>query len=332
MSDKTENINNILSLFKIQATCQHITESPNATYYDLALAPGFRIRAIEKYLAELTLALRLSYLPTIKILNDQGILRLECIKNNAHQKVNLFDLGYKSIRPAGKLTCLLGETIQGEPLWFDVSESPHILIAGATGSGKSTLLHTLIANFLLYPKVSLSLMDPKNVEFYSYGEMEHKRITVSFDYEECLDKIEALSIEMEERYRSIREFKMDRSDIPYIVLIIDEFADLISQDRTGRFYAALCRLSQKSRAANIHIILSTQRPSIDVVSGTIKANFPTRIACKVSSGVDSRVILDTVGAQNLLGRGDALLKTNEPELHRFQVAYTSADEIKRYFK
>lgn len=328
--DNVEKLNNILGAFKIGATCRNFTEHKNICFYDIELKPGARIRDVERYLSELSLALRVSGKPSLKLLSDQGLLRFEFVKAQT-DKIDLFSLGYGLPRPTGKLTCLLGETHEGNPLWIDIANNPHMLIAGCTGSGKSTLLHTLIANLLLYPKASIVLMDPKNIEFYKYAEMKLKRIQVSYEYEDCLSKIESLCSEMDERYQLIRDFRVTVDHFPYIILIIDEFADLIQQDASKRFHAALCRLAQKSRAAGIHIIISTQRPSVDVVDGTIKANFPARISCKVATGVDSRVILDANGAQNLIGSGDALLKNNEHDLQRFQVAFTSPDQIKMYF-
>lgn len=328
--DNVEKLNTILDAFKIKAVCRNFTEYKNISSYDIELKPGSRIRDVEKYLNEIAFSLRVEGKPALKLLSEQGLLRFEFVKSQ-HNKINLFELGYGLSRPTGKLTCLLGETHEGNPLWIDIVNNPHMLIAGCTGSGKSTLLHVLIANLLLYPKASIILMDPKNIEFHKYAEMKLDRVQVSYDYEECLHQLETLSLEMEERYTLIRDFKITVELFPYIILIIDEFADLIQQDLKKRFHSLLVKLAQKSRAAGIHIIISTQRPSVDVVDGTIKANFPSRIACKVASGVDSRVILDTNGAQNLIGCGDALLKNHELSLQRFQVAFTSPDEIQTYF-
>ena len=325
-----EELNNLFLAFKIRAICRNHLEYKGLSSFDIELKPGARIRDVEKYLDEISLALRFSGKPTLKILGQEGILRLE-IANQCNNAVNLFSLGYNLPRPAGKLTCLLGETYEGNPLWIDLINNPHMLIAGASGSGKSTLLHALIANLLLHPKTSIVLMDPKNIEFYRYAEMRMDRVQVLYDYQECLGKMEELCQEMEERYRLIREHGIALATFPYIVLIIDEFADLMQQDFDKKLSLALCRLAQKSRAAGIHLIISTQRPSVDVIDGIIKANFPARISCKVSSGVDSRVILDANGAQHLMGKGDALLKNSQFDMERFQVAFTSPEEIGMYF-
>jgi DNA segregation ATPase FtsK/SpoIIIE, S-DNA-T family len=328
--DSVEKLNLILSYFKIAANCKKFSEFKNTCSYDIELKPGTRIRDFQKYIDELALILRIPGKPSLHLLNNEGLLRFEFVKAQS-AKINLFQLGYGLSRPAGNLTALLGETPQGDPIWMDIAENPHLLIAGASGSGKSTLLHNLIANLLLHPKASVVLMDPKNIEFYKYADMKLDRMKVLFDYEECLFEIESLSAEMDERYRVIRELKVFPNYFPYVVLMIDEFASLIQQDVGKRFHQALCKLSQKSRAANIHIIISTQRPSVDVLDGTIKANFPARIACKVSSNVDSRVILDAPGAQDLMGCGDALIRNSKYDLQRFQIAFTSPDEVNRYF-
>jgi S-DNA-T family DNA segregation ATPase FtsK/SpoIIIE len=135
---------------------------------------------------------------------------------------------------------------------------------------------------------------------------------------------------MEERYAMMRSGK-PVTDFPYILFMVDEFADLIMQDKDDLFFMKLCRLAQKCRAARISIILSTQRPSVNIINGAIKANFPARIACKVASHVDSKVILDVTGAENLLGKGDALLRDNFRHMERFQVAYTDAAEVSKFF-
>jgi DNA segregation ATPase FtsK/SpoIIIE, S-DNA-T family len=328
--DSVEKLNLVLNSFKIAANCKKFSEYKNTCSYDIELKPGARIRDFQKYINELALTLRIPGKPSLHVLNDEGLLRFEFIKARA-EKINLFQLGYGLPRPTGNLTALLGESPQGEPIWMDLVDNPHLLIAGASGSGKSTLLHNLIANLLLHPKTSIVLMDPKNIEFYKYVNMKSDRIKVHFDFQDCLAEIESLAAEMDERYRVLRELRVSPNYFPYIVLMIDEFASLIQQDDEKRFHRALCKLSQKSRAANIHIVISTQRPSVDVLDGTIKANFPARIACKVSSGIDSRIVLGANGAQELMGYGDAIIQNVKYDLQRFQIAFTSPEEVNRYF-
>jgi DNA segregation ATPase FtsK/SpoIIIE, S-DNA-T family len=313
------HLNSLLSAFNIGATCQNYSDLPHLTYYDLRLNPGTRIQKIEKYAAELALALKIETQPVFKVLNEEGLLRLEFAKPRI-DKLDLFRLGKDLPRPIGKLPCLLGEMPDGLPLWMNLESNPHLLIAGCTGSGKSTLLHTLIANYLLQ-ETQLVLMDPKHIEFYQYDAMNYPNIQVSYDYADCLELLNAVIETMEQRYFQMR--KGQSGDNESIVVIIDEFADLIQQDQSKEFQAGLAKLAQKSRAADIYLVLSTQRPSVEVVSGLIKSNFPSRIACKVATAIDSRVILDTNGAQHLLGHGDALIRNAQHELQRFQVAWTS---------
>lgn len=326
----TNTLNNIFSAFKIGATCKSFSEFKNVSYYDVELKLGTKVRDVEKYATELGLALKAPSKPRFKILADQGLLRLEFIKSRT-DTIKLFELGRQTTSPHGSLNCLLGETLEGTPLWIDIVNNPHMLIAGTTGSGKSTMLHCIIANLLMYQNTFTILMDPKNIEFYKYGDMHHSKLRVTYDFNDCLSMLEYLCNEMERRYALMRSNRLTSNYFPYMVLIIDEFADLISQDTDKKFAGCLARLAQKSRAAGIHIIISTQRPSVDVVDGTIKANFPSRISCKVATGVDSKVILDTPGAEHLLGKGDALIKTNQYTLQRFQGAYTSPEEIISYF-
>lgn len=320
--DNIQNINNILNSFKISAVCKNYLDCSNACFYDLELKPGTRINQLKKYGLEIALALKSFGRPRFEVLAEQGIVRCEIIKKR-NEGVSLFSLGNKVLRPLGELTCLLGETLLGEPLWLDLTKQPHMLIAGCTGSGKSTILHLIIANMLLYQNVNLFLIDPKGIEFNKYQNI--KNITLAYDYNNSINMLKFLCQEMENRFSLIRENKINVSDLPYLVLIIDEFADIRLQDTGNLFYNLMCKLAQKSRAAGIHIICSTQRPSANIINGAIKANFPSRISCKVASGVDSRVILDSTGAEDLLGLGDAILHSSQHNMLRFQAAFTSAD-------
>ena len=220
--------------------------------------------------------------------------------------------------------------VDGRPMWMDLAQNPHMIVAGTTGSGKSTLLHNIIANLLNYNKVELYLIDPKQIEFSEYYDAGIRDTNVYFTYEQAMEILNSAIEVMEFRYELIRTGTPASSLTP-IVIMIDEFADLIMQDKGDQFYTVLCRLAQKCRAARIHLILSTQRPSVNIINGTIKANFPARISCRVASHVDSKVVLDSPGAENLLGKGDALVRDNLRFLERFQIAYTNAKEVCSYF-
>lgn len=322
--DNIENINSILKAFKISAECKNFMDFKNACFYDLELKPGTRLTQLEKYASEISLALKATSKPRFEILSDQGIVRCEFIKKR-NGEISLFKLGRQVLRPEGNLTCLLGETLLGDPVWMDLTKNPHLLIAGTTGSGKSTALHAIIANMLLYPNTQLYLIDPKNIEFFKY--QSFKRVEVVFNYDDSVALLESLCNEMDVRYENIRKDNVDLKNLKYIVLVIDEFADISLQDKNGIFYNLLCRLAQKSRAAGIHIVCATQRPSVNIINGAIKANFPARMAFKVATGVDSRVILDSSGAEGLLGAGDAIINSSQFNMVRFQAANITADQV-----
>lgn len=328
-----KEFNNILKSFKIKAVCVDYRKTSNYYCYDLRLDPHAKVRDITKWSDELSLALKASSKPHIKIVHAQGLVRLE-FASPLTEPLSLFD--YFTNDQAtnrelinGELSCLLGQSTDGKRVWMDLAQNPHMIIAGTTGSGKSTLLHTIIANLLNYHDATLYLIDPKNIEFYEYDK-KIDNLHVGYSYDEVMNTLDVLLETMENRYRMMRE-GIKSNQLKPIVLIIDEFADLIMQDKDEQFYNKLCKLAQKCRASKINIILSTQRPSTNIINGTIKANFPARIACRVATHVDSKVVLDNVGAESLSGKGDALVRDNLRFLERFQVAYTTPAEVCKYF-
>ena len=325
--DTTQQINKILSSFNIKANCVSSSESDNYRFFDLRLHPNAKVKELQKYSDELSLALRAPCKPSFKVLHDQGIVRMEFATPRT-KTLNLFDYFSNDDVPKGDLICLLGQTVDGQKVWMDLLQNPHMLVAGTTGSGKSTLLHNIIANVFNYNDADLFLIDPKRIEFAQYENI--RKTQVYNTYDDTVELLGNMIDVMEDRYNKIR-IGWDVKVFKPILIIIDEFADLIMQDKGDVFYTRLCRLAQKCRAARMSIILSTQRPSVDVINGVIKANFPARISCKVASHVDSKVVLDTSGAENLLGKGDALLRDNFRHMERFQVAYTDATEVCKYF-
>ena len=336
--DHIQNINSILSSFKVRATCQDHRKAGHISIYDLVLAHGARVKDIEKFSQEIALALRSKTFPLCKAIPALGIVRLQVIEDSP-SKINFFSKVEELKKPKGILQSYLGETSEGNPLWIDLQASPHILIAGSTGSGKSTLLHAFIANALTNSNLELNLIDTKQVEFSQYESINHPYLTIDKSYKTCLDRVNNLYSEMNARYHYMREnnlpgnyFSQANCPHPYTVMVIDEFADLIMQDEGSILFDIICRIAQKGRAAGIHLIIATQRPSADVLKGALKANFPTRISCRVSSRVDSQVILDTPGAQLLFGMGDALIKSAEHDMQRFQCAYASAETVCEQFK
>lgn len=323
-SCKIKELNRLFSAFKINAECIAYQKNLNYCFYDISLKARCRIKDLEKFSKEIGLSLKLDSKPSITLLPSEGLVRLEFYQKS-NIKENILDLFYNKNLPQGGLQCLLGRDVKGNKFWFDLTKAPHILIAGTTGSGKSTILHTFIANMINYHGAKLFLMDPKNIEFGSYSDKSFKDLFISSDYSEAISMLDNLISTMELRYKLLRE-GLELKKLPYILIIIDEFSDLILQDADGEFYKKLCKLAQKCRAAKMHIILSTQRPSVDIISGAIKANFPVRIAFKTSSAIDSKVILDSNGAEGLYGNGDAFIKVGN-SLERFQAAYASPLDI-----
>ena len=316
---QTSFLNGILASFSIKATCIDFAEHNNSDTYDIKLSGNGRIRDLEKYLSEISLALKAT-VANLHILADRGILRLEIPKPERREPIDLFSLG-RLPELTDDMRCLVGATEDDQPFYIAIGGAPHLLIGGTSGSGKSVLLHNLIAN--LIGRTELYLFDPKHIEFAPYEGISS--VSIAYEYEECLDTLLNLYDEMNTRYMLMREGVIFHPS----VIIIDEFSDLILQDESKGFHRLLCQLAQKGRACQYHIILSSQRPDAKTIDGAIKANFPIRIACRTISGTDSRVILDQVGAEDLLGRGDTLIKT-EKGLTRFQSAYTTPSKVKDY--
>lgn len=323
-----EQFNKILESFNIRAKCVNSQVVDNYFYFDLKLAPNARVRDVHRYSDEISLALKTPCRPSIKVLHDRGIVRLEFVAPRS-APLHLFDLFTNTDVPEGDLICLLGQSVDGKKVWMDLAQNPHMLIAGATGSGKTTLMHNIIANLKNYNECLIYMIDPKKIEFHPYdGKLEHTK--VYYTYDETIDLLDVLLDVMEHRYSKMRE-GVSAQEFPYIVLMVDEFADLVMQDKDDLFFTKICRLAQKSRAARISIVLATQRPSVNIINGAIKANFPARLACRVASHVDSKVILDATGAENLLGKGDALVRDNFRFLERFQSAYITPEEVCHFY-
>jgi len=250
---------------------------------------------------------------------------------------------FQKIKARSKLTIALGKGAGGEAMSADLTRMPHLLIAGATGSGKTVCLNSIICCLLLHNSpydVRFIMIDPKRVELVTFNGVPHLLAPVVVDADKAIKALRWLSQEMDSRYRqfaqagarNIEGYNKDRSpgeELPYLVLIIDELADLM-MTAFDEVEHALCRLAQLARATGIHLVVATQRPSVDVITGLIKANFPTRISFAVTSHIDSRTILDMVGAEKLLGRGDMLyMPTEASKPKRLQGSFVSDAEIDR---
>lgn len=325
-----DRLNEILHSFHIKGNCVNFKRSDNYFYYDIALEPKGKVRDIQRFSDEISMALKTPCKPSVKVKHEEGVVRLEFVTRR-DEPLKLFSyFVVDEDVPTGDLICLLGQDTSGNRIWMDLSKNPHMIVAGTTGSGKSTLVHNIIANLLNYNSVYMYLIDPKGIEFSDYEKYKIPNAEVGYTYRDAIMALDSVLYAMEYRHEVLRKGQ-SLENVPYIVLIIDEFADLIMQDKDSVFYTKLCQLAQKCRSAKISIILATQRPSVNVIDGTIKANFPARISCRVASHVDSKVVLDAVGAENLFGRGDALLRDNTRYLDRFQVAYTDSLEVCRFF-
>lgn len=250
--------------------------------------------------------------------------------------------GEQFARIKSQLKIALGQEVSGDAIAADLAQMPHLLIAGATGSGKSVCVNSIIACLLLHntpEQLRLLMVDPKRVELTHYNGIPHLLMPVIMDLDKVVGALQWVAREMDNRYRKFAEVgarniadyhrRFNEGSMPFIVVIIDELADLMimAPDETER---TVCRLAQMARATGIHLVIATQRPSVDVVTGLIKANFPARIAFAVASSTDSRVILDTTGAERLLGRGDLLLMTPDAaQPLRMQGCYVSDRELRR---
>ena len=250
------------------------------------------------------------------------------------------------LRKGGILALPLGRNTSGQPVVMDLTKAPHMLIAGATGSGKSVCINTIITGLLMQhgpEQLRFVMVDPKMVELPGYNGIPHLYGKVITDVEQVMGALTWLLLQMDDRYQLFRDAGVRNIDayneimrkqkggalLPYIVLVVDELADLMmtAADDVER---QICRLAQMARATGIHLILATQRPSVDVITGLIKANFPTRISFAVTSQIDSRVVLDTPGAETLLGRGDMLLmRPDVGKLTRVQGCFVVDEEIGR---
>ena len=325
-------INKLFEGFKIKAQCIGAERHRHFVYYDVELDPGTRISRISRYRDELAIAMKAKTSLIVKPIPAKGIVRLQTTHSVA-EKLSFEELYQKTKIPTdATLPFLFGETDEGKPMWVDMAKNPHLLVAGATGSGKSVFLQMLIANAAKRDDTKLFLIDTKRVEFNTYRDPAFSNLVVSVDndFDDAMKTLEFLNNVMTERYKymaanGIQSMEDDPIFDKY-VLIIDEAADLMLYDRTKTFEKQIAKLAQLARAAGIYMVFATQRPDVSVVTGLIKANFPARLACKVTSKVDSKVVLDRMGAEALAGRGDALFSGPTSDLQRLQVAYVEPEE------
>jgi S-DNA-T family DNA segregation ATPase FtsK/SpoIIIE len=304
-------------------------------------APGVKLNRIVTLSDDIALAMKAQSVRIIAPIPGKGRVGVE-VPNSQSSFVYLKEvLASREFSDSeSKLTLALGKDITGQPIIADLDQMPHLLIAGTTGSGKTVCVNSLILSLLFKTtpiELKFLMIDPKMVELAPFNGLPHLLCPVVTDAKKASNALNWVVNEMEERYRllanagarNIEAYNEKQEKIPYIVVIIDEFADLMAIVR-DQIESAITRLAQLSRAVGIHLILATQRPSVDVITGVIKANLPARISFKVASKVDSRTVLDMNGADKLLGKGDMLfLRPGESKLIRIQGTLISDKEIEK---
>jgi DNA segregation ATPase FtsK/SpoIIIE, S-DNA-T family len=354
LNEQKNTLQSTLDNFNVNAKVVHMTKGPAVTRFEVQPAPGVKVNKITNLTDDIKLSLAARDIRIEAPIPGKNAIGIE-VPNQHSRAVYLREIIEDDVfkDSASSLTVALGLDISGAPVVTDLQKMPHGLIAGATGSGKSVCINSILVSLLYKAKpedVRLLLVDPKMVELAPYNHIPHLVTPVITDAKEATAALKWAVEEMERRYEAfaktgVREIKrynqkMEeeqhyKNKMPYIVVVIDELADLMMVS-PQEVEEAICRIAQKARACGIHLLLATQRPSVDVITGLIKANVPTRTAFAVSSAIDSRTILDMSGAERLLGRGDMLFMENgSNKAVRIQGTFVSDEEIEevaRYVK
>ena len=354
LQGQAQSLITCLADFGIQGEVQRIVPGPVVTMFEVKPAPGVKISRIAGLSDELALAMKALAVRIEAPIPGKDTVGVE-IPNAKRQTVYLREIleSKEFADSTSKLTLSIGKDIQGRPQVADLARMPHLLVAGATGSGKSVCINGILLSILYKAQpeeVKLLLIDPKRIELSVYAGLPHLAHPVVTDMVMAKSALEWAVAEMDRRYEAMARLGVRNIDgyneklagfgrdlpedlqglefMPFLILIIDELADLM-MTAAKEVEISVVRLAQLARAAGIHLILATQRPSVDVVTGLIKANFPTRISFQVTSRHDSRTILDTVGSERLLGRGDMLYKPSGSKMQRMHGAYVSDEETAR---
>ena len=345
LRENADKIIETLDNFHVRVSISHVSRGPTVTRYELEPAAGTRVRSITNLLDDIALSLATSGVRSDGIITGKSAIGIE-VPNKTVNTVYIRALieDERFVDAKSRLTTCLGMDVSGAPVYLDIAKMPHLLIAGATGMGKSVCINSLLVSLLYKARpeeVKLILIDPKKVELNIYNGIPHLLVPVVFDPKKAAGALHWAVTEMERRFelieskntRNITQYNAaiandpSQEALPQIVIIIDELADLM-MSAPDDVEASICRLAQKARAAGMHLIIGTQRPSVDVITGLIKANIPSRIAFTVASQIDSRTIIDTQGAEKLIGRGDMLyapVGASKPV--RVQGAFVSETEI-----
>lgn len=331
-----------LSKFGINGIVTKVVKGPVVSLFEYKPTIDTKISNILSRQDDLALALQAHSLRIIAPIPGKDVVGFE-ISHQDRQVVNFNEIcSFIDIKKF-KLPLVLGKNVIGEDIVIDLAMQPHLLVAGSTGSGKSVGLNCMINTLLFYTspeKVKFILIDPKRLEFIAYQDIAHLLFPIITDANKAIVALKWAVNTMEKRYellsqsgaKNIEEYNnLNKNNLDYIVIVIDELADLIMVAGKEIEYL-LTRLAQMARAAGIHMIVATQRPSVDIITGTIKVNFPSRVAFKVTSKVDSRTILDFTGAERLLGKGDMLFLNSSGNLERIHGAYISNKDIEKITK
>jgi len=347
LQENAKRLVETLKSFRIGIREITYSRGPTITRYELKPDAGIRVRSIANLVDDIALNLASSGVRIEAPIPNKPAVGIE-VPNRERATVYLRDLieSPKFSEAKSRLTACLGMDVGGNPIYFDIAKMPHLLIAGATGMGKSVCINCVVVSLLYKAKPSelkLIMIDPKKVEFNIYKDIPHLYAPIVSDPKKAAGALASAVAEMERRFELIEmegvrdiggynaaiEGDPTKEYMPHMVIIIDELADLM-MTAPDEVESCICRLAQKARAAGIHIIIGTQRPSVDVITGLIKANVPSRIACTVASQVDSRTILDIAGAEKLIGRGDMLFApVGASKPMRVQGAFVGEGEIEK---
>lgn len=319
----------VCSEFKLDATYAGQTVGPSVTRYEFTLGPGVKLAKFAELRNEFAYALASESVRVLAPIPGKSAVGIE-LPNDQRETVRLDDIPVSHDHP---LEVVLGKTVDGDMLTMNLQAMPHLLVAGTTGSGKSSFINTMLVSLLRRAdpeRVKLVLIDPKMVELTPYEGVPHLMFPVVTEVDQAITTLKWVEDEMDQRYEMMRDAGVRHVDgigLPYIVVVVDELADLMMSSKQ-QVESSVVRIAQKARAAGIHLVLATQRPSVDVVTGLIKSNVPSRLAFAAASAIDSRIILDEGGAEELLGHGDGLyLPQTARKAVRVQGAYVSDEEI-----
>ncbi|MCI8641308.1 MAG: DNA translocase FtsK [Clostridia bacterium] len=347
LTDTAAKLQKTLYSFGVSAKVENVSVGPTITRYELKPAEGVRVNKIANLADDIALNLAAETIRIEAPIPGKQAVGIE-VPNQEKQAVHLREVleSDEFLHNNSKLSVALGKDVAGNVQLADIAKMPHVLIAGSTGSGKSVCINTIITSIIYNSKpseVKMVMVDPKVVELSVYNGIPHLLIPVVTDPKKAAGALAWAVQEMDNRYnlfanKGVRDLKgynkaieneEEQGKLPQIVIIVDELADLMMVAAKD-VEEAICRLAQKARAAGMHLVNATQRPSVDVITGLIKANVPSRIAFAVSSQIDSRTILDTVGAEKLLGKGDMLFfPSGSPKPVRVQGAFVSDDEVEK---